>query len=243
MSKCTVVANLGVDVLVGEPGKIDNFIVTKSYMQKIETKDINGQTVLFPYFKRKDESRFVFQTDTAKTLLPGDSISFTIPPHLQNETEVARAPIRESDDNFVAPKVMKIDSDKTVKIVNENSYPVRLKKKSPICDITAMKLVSCKKICTEANDQSHLQRPSIFSKSEANKSYTDDVRIDPDNQLGKDWKERFQKTCDTYSDVINPNPGRYNNYYGNVDCTIDFCSTPPPSVKARLPNYSTEKNP
>ena len=235
LSKCAVVNNLGVDVLVGEPGKIDNFILTKSYMQKIETKDINGQNILLPYFKRKDESRFVFQTVKAKTLLPGDSISFTLPPHLQNETEVAIAPIRESDTNFVVPKVMKIDQDKTIEIVNKSSYPIRLKKKSPICDITAMKLVSCKKICTETDDQSHLQKPSIFSKSEANKSYTDEVKIDPDNQLAKDWKDRFRKTCDMYMDVINPNPGRYNNYYGDVDCTIDFCSTPPPSVKARLP--------
>ena len=86
-----------------------------------------------------------------------------------------------------------------------------------------------------------MQRPLIFSKSEANKSYTNDVKIDPDDQLAKVWKERFRRTCDRYSDVINPNPGRYNNHYGNVDCKIDFCSTPPPSVKARLPNYSTEK--
>ena len=47
--------------------------------------------------------------------------------------------------------------------------------------------------------------------------------------------------CQNYSDVINPNPGRYNNFYGDVDCSIDFCSSPPPSVKARLPNYSQDK--
>ena len=99
----------------------------------------------------------------------------------------------------------------------------------------------CNKICTEAMDQTHLLRPKIFSGSEANKSYTHEVIIDPDNLMAKVWKERFKKTCERYSDVINPNPGRYNSYYGNVDCTIDFCSTPPPSVKARLPNYSTEK--
>ena len=67
------------------------------------------------------------------------------------------------------------------------------------------------------------------------------MKIDPDDQLAKVWKERFKRTCERFSDVINPNPGRYNNYYGDVDCTIDFCSTPPPSVKARLPNYSSDK--
>ena len=54
-------------------------------------------------------------------------------------------------------------------------------------------------------------------------------------------KEDFKKVCDDFTDVINPNPGRYNNCYGDVDCTIDFCSSPPPSVKARILNYSDEK--
>ena len=104
-----------------------------------------------------------------------------------------------------------------------------------------MKEASIDKVCTDSPDKSHLEKPAIFSKSEAGKSYTDEVLIDPDDQLAKVWKERFRKACERFSDVINPNPGRYNNYYGDVDCSIDFCSTPPPSVKARLPNYSTEK--
>ena len=132
-------------------------------------------------------------------------------------------------------------SIQTKPIVNESPHPVRLKKNSIIADITALKEVDCNKICTEAEDNSHLKKPAIFSTSEVNKSYTDQVVIDPDNQLAKIWKERFKKTCERFSDVINPNPGRYNNHYGDVDCTIDFCSTPPPSIKARLPNYSSEK--
>ena len=241
LAKCAIVANLGVDILIGEPGKIDNFIVTKSYKQKIETKDKNGNIILLPYFKKKDESRYVCRAVKAGTLLPGDSLSIKVPIFLQNEAEVAVAPIRESDVDFLKPKVLKINQDKSVTIVNESPYPIHLKKNSPICDVTALTVLSCGKICKETKDQSHLQRPIIFSKSEANKSYTNDVKIDPDDQLAKVWKERFRRTCDRYSDVINPNPGRYNNHYGNVDCTIDFCSTPPPSVKARLPNYSTEK--
>ena len=59
--------------------------------------------------------------------------------------------------------------------------------------------------------------------------------------MSKEWKEVFKQVCDEFTDVINPNPGRYNNYYGDVDCSIDFYSKPPPAVKARLPNYSTEK--
>ena len=102
-------------------------------------------------------------------------------------------------------------------------------------------LPSCNKVCTKPVDYSHLKKPKLFVKKEANKSYTHQVIIDPDNQMTEQWKENFKKVCDDFTDVINPNPGRYNNYYGDVDCTIDFCSSPPPSVKARLPNYSHEK--
>ena len=42
-------------------------------------------------------------------------------------------------------------------------------------------------------------------------------------------------------DTINPNPGRYNGYYGDIDNSLDFISTPPPSIRARLPNYTADK--
>ena len=107
--------------------------------------------------------------------------------------------------------------EKSIKIKNETQTAVSIKKNSCIADITAMKEVKIDKVCTETSDQSHLEMPGIFSTSEAGKSYTDQILIDPDNQLAKVWKERFKRTCDRFNDVINPNPGRYNNYNGNVD--------------------------
>ena len=47
--------------------------------------------------------------------------------------------------------------------------------------------------------------------------------------------------CKEYADTINPNPGRYNGYNGEFDNSINFISTPPPSVKARLPKYTVDK--
>ena len=241
LSKCVIVENLGVDILIGEPGKVDNHIETKPLQEILQTKDVNGKIVDVPYFKKKSGTRFVCRAVKNENLFPGESLIFDLPPHLYREEFVVIAPTRENEQDFVTPEVVKIDESKTVKITNMKSVPVRIKKHSSIADITAMKTVDCNKICTEAKDDLHLKRPDIFEKSEVDKSYTDQILIDPDNQMTKTWKERFRKTCESFTDVINPNPGRYNNYYGNVDCTIDFCSTPPPSVKARLPNYSSEK--
>ena len=56
LAKCVVVENLGVDILIGEPGKVDNEIVTKSNLRKVETRDINGKTInnsLLPKKRRK----------------------------------------------------------------------------------------------------------------------------------------------------------------------------------------------
>ena len=36
-------------------------------------------------------------------------------------------------------------------------------------------------------------------------------------------------------------PGRYNGFYGQVNCALNMSETPPPSLKPRLPNYSSDK--
>ena len=56
LSKCIIVNNLGVDILIGEPAKVDNIIVTKSHLKKLETKDTNGNLVEIPYFQKKLET-------------------------------------------------------------------------------------------------------------------------------------------------------------------------------------------
>ena len=241
LSKCVVVEDLGVDILIGEPGKVDNEIVTKPHLKRLETKDTNGNTIDIPYFKRTDEKRFLCRAVKNETLLPGEALVFHLPPHLVDEQALALAPTRENPSNFVQPKIVSVDEEKAVQIVNDGPTPVHVRKNSCIADITALKNVNCEKVCVEPSDQSHLERPAIFSKSEVDKSYTDEILIDPDKQLPEGWIGKFRDTCEKFRDVINPNPGRYNNSYGNVDCSLDFCSTPPPSVKARLPNYSTEK--
>ena len=232
LSRCIIVDNLGVDILIGEPGKIDNKIVTNSQVKHVETEDVNGNAVCIPYFKRKDEKRFLCRATKSETLLPGEDIHLNLPPHLWNEEFVAVAPAIETKIDFVTPQIRKVGADRIIKIKNKTETPVFVGKNWCVADITAMKEMRIDKVCTKSSDKSHLLKPAIFSKSEAGKSYTDEVLIDPDDQLAKVWKERFRITCDRFCDVINPNPGRYNNYYGDVDCSIDFCSTPPPSVKA-----------
>ena len=243
LSKCVVIEDLGVDILIGEPGKIDNKIVTKSYLKKIETLDDCGEVIDIPYYHRKEENRYLCKAVRTETLMPGEYISVKLPPFLENERSVVAAPTRENPSNFITPKVLNVVENGSVKLVNDCQTPVLVRKNMCIADITALKDVSqnCGKVCIQSSDKTHLKKPKIFLKSEANKSYTDQVVIDPDNQMPEEFRNSFRTTCEEFRDVINPNPGRYNNSYGDIDCSIDFCSTPPPSVRARLPNYSNEK--
>ena len=128
-----------------------------------------------------------------------------------------------------------------VKLKNETESSVLISKNKPFADI--VKLIAhtgpnVTKILSPSNDKSHLQRQVDIQQ---NPDYVDQVVIDPDNQFNQEWKSRFRMLCKEYADTINPNPGRYNGYYGEIDNSIDFISTPPPSVKARLPNYTADK--
>ena len=73
-----------------------------------------------------------------------------------------------------------------------------------------------------------------------NALFINDVQIDPDKIMTEDWKQKFTQLCTNYSDIIQYNPGTYNGYYGFVNNTIEFTSTPPPKNKAYVPCYSKE---
>ena len=96
----------------------------------------------------------------------------------------------------------------------------------------------CKVYDTNRTDFSDLMPPPNLNLKEC---HIQDIVLDPDDQLDETSKAMFYETCSNFRDVINPRPGRYNGYYGDVDCSINFASHPPPSVRARIPTYSHEK--
>ena len=48
LGKCIIVQNLGVDILIGEPAKVDNEIVTIPHKKTIEANDENGNRISIP---------------------------------------------------------------------------------------------------------------------------------------------------------------------------------------------------
>ena len=82
-----IVKNLGVDILIGEPGKKDNRILTHPHKRMIELQPIAGKKTLIPYFiKSKVNSMIVFpcKSDRKMTVYPGHFISVDLPTNMKH---------------------------------------------------------------------------------------------------------------------------------------------------------------
>ena len=251
LGKCVAVKNLGCDILIGEPAKKDNCIVTIAHKQRIFTPDVNGLEVNLDYATKssicniKSTSSYLCRVNEPKFLLPDEKFEFALPEHFSN-ADVVIAPRKLFEDSFVWPKpqLLKVISNKIL-IPNDTGRSITLKKSDHFADITVLKNVdkaqdTVKKVYDlDRSDLSHLilpDRPEL----DQHQSYIADIKVDPDGQLTEDWKLKFKRLCEKFSHIINPAPGKYNGYYGRVDNSLHFISTPAP-VKARLPNYSHDK--
>ena len=73
-----------------------------------------------------------------------------------------------------------------------------------------------------------------------NQKHTDKVVLDPDNVLSQEFRDEFRRLLDEYSDVIRPEPGRYNGHYGYMNNRINFASRPAPNKKIYAQNLTSE---
>ena len=156
LGKCIVVQNLGVQILIGEPAKLDNQIVTKPHLKVVESKDDDGNKVIIPYFSWKDKERSLLKAVQSVTIFPDEVINHPVPTHLCLEKEIAITPTREAPVNFVEAGILKVRNGE-IELRNCTNKPVFVKKNSCIADICAVN-----KISTQSMDESHLQRPKIL---------------------------------------------------------------------------------
>ena len=250
LGKVVVVTNLGVDVLVGEPGKADNKIVTIPHKKLIETVDSSGDVVKIPYSLGKRNAKILYAPCRAvqsRTLYPGQTFAFQVPREFQSFSYINVSPRRTQTNPWVDCKNYKIDKNGDIALENVTDAVVRLVKGDHFADMRDCTEISCEDLHSSAyvkkiydinsEDTSHLVPANV---SDADDAFLDQVVLDPDNQLSQGWKLKFKTVCEEYSDIINPRPGKYNGYYGRVDNSINFSSVPPPTVRAHLPNYSHE---
>ena len=248
LGKMVVVKNLGVDTLIGEPGKADNKIVTIPHEKVIKVLDDQGKTAVLPYWPKNRNPNFNYAPCKAmktEVIFPNHSIEYQLPPRMQQESVINISPSRSCSPLWFNPKNVNVTKDGTISIMNETNIPICISKNEHFADIRTCKKVDVeplkptqvRKVYDIGNtDVSHL----IPAQSLKQESFISEVNIDPDNQLSPEWKHKFKETCLEFSDIINPRPGKYNGFYGRVDNSINFASVPPPTVRAHLPNYSAD---
>ena len=252
LGKMVVVRNLGVDILIGEPGKVYNEIVTIPHRRLIEMNDVNKNRVKLQYSSKSKNlynPSFVCKSIKSETIYPNQAINIKLPVHLRNLSQVTVATKNSKLYPWVKTKNVIVDRTGAVDIVNEDDNPVKLSKHEQFASVTATIEVPMEDMKNEnytrkiydinREDISHLIPHKIpDDKNDDKEDYLDEISVDPDNILSSAWKQRFLSICKEYSHIITPRPGKYNGFYGRIDNSINFSASPPPSIRAHLPKYN-----
>ena len=237
-----VVKNLGCDVLLGEPGKVDNKIITIPHKSLIEFANTSKKRIMLPYCsKPKSPNKIVhLKSNSKQVVYPKQSLLIQLPSSIK-EKEVFVIP--KSSQTWIRPSIYKVDEYNQIELKNEENFPVALMRLEHYADVYQCAQVEKEAICEEKilkiydlnrRDLSHL---IPVNTEDEKSSYLHEIQIDPDNIMPKNWKDKFRSLCEKFECLFTPRPGRYNGYYGRIDNSINFSSIPPPSIKARLPKY------
>merc|ERR1711994_38488 len=91
LGRMVVIRNLGADALVGQPGKIDNKILTSPHTNSIQFEGCDGRKYKVSYPLRNDEEinlHDVVKVSSSQTLYPGDSLVYKLPNQFSNQKRV-----------------------------------------------------------------------------------------------------------------------------------------------------------
>jgi len=236
-----IVNNLGVDCLIGEPGKAENNIVCLPRKQMVILAD--GENVhSTPYYSDRPRYNLV-RSSSQVTLMPGDEITHELPADLSILHHVAIAP-RQQALSWLKPSILEVHDGK-VSLINSSKVPVLIHKNSHLADIRDTIDFECppqaRLVINEAQSDSF--QYADFSKSqEHHNSHLHLIQVDPDEILTQDEREIFHSVHRKFAHLFTPRPGKYNGAYGPINNRLHFSSPPAPNSKTRIPNYSPDMN-
>ena len=236
LGQCLVIPNLGCDILIGEPAKAKNNILTQPMSKTIETLDSSSNPVVLSYASEVQMASA--KINMAGTIFPGEAHNLSLPASHAQLPDVVIQPAEGK--NYPTPGVYTVKNGQ-VRIPYNDQLPLYISRNDIFfCTSLLSNANTVKKIYSlNKENMQQFQYPNrniVKDPSEIN-----NVSIDPDNLLSSHWKSAFSGLVQSYSDIIDQVPGRYNGAFGQVNCTLTLNNTPPPSVKPRLPNYSEDK--
>ena len=252
LGKVTIVRNLGCDLIMGEPGKVENGISTKPVERRIEINR-HGEELSKDYFSPSPETPSICRISSSNiTIFPNDSITLDVPSRLRN-TFITVTPRSDFVNYFETQCKYAGDS---ITLTNKNKIPLNLKKHSHIADIrgahpTVLEPRHPRLNITMVDDRKEGDVNLVHSHSEDDYKYlptakkveppdTSKITVDPDNIMPIDVKQKFLEINKRFEAIFTPTAGRYNCHYGPVDNSLRFTSPPVQPNKVYQPAYSQD---
>ena len=248
LGKMVVVRNLGIDLLIGEPGKKDNSMVTYPNKRRVEVESADEKRFIIPYISalRSQHKVYHCKANKKEVVYPGQSLRVKLPIQFQESSHVNVVGANQSQYSWVPTKILQVDNEGYIVLHNENKDAIKLSKHEHYATVTPCAQTTLKDLRNGAyvskiydlnrNDLSHLI--PMRTTDTPSENFLSDISVDPDNILSSAWKQKFYNVCRRFSHIITPRPGKYNGFYGRIDNSINFASKPPPSIRAHLPKYS-----
>ena len=183
---CVVIKNLGVDMLIGQPAKIQHEIVTKPHLQRLSFRDIDGVIHDVNTVNRSSNKSLgeVVRSVKQVTLYPGEAFKWILNSPLKMKKRVMFSPRKKWSQLGFAPKVLKISKDAAIEIVNDGDDAIHFNKNDHIGDIREAisfdeALIS--KLYTL--DKRDFEKPVVDQEVMHPGCHMADIAIDPDKIL------------------------------------------------------------
>ena len=238
-----IIRDLGSDIIASEPFLEENDIGVCSARKQIIIKGRDVISYAQPQVSdstpsMRRVSTFICRAPTkSTTVLPSDYITIDAPGNFQDNETVVLDPRVDSQTTSAGqwpPVQLTSVIGGHIQIKNNSSDPVLLKRNYHFCQISATK------------DISVLSQPSSLSSNAPSNteihqsgSSSDNITIDPNNQLSSAWCDKFHKLHLDFDSVFEPTIDCYNDSSGRIRARVNIGTVHPPTKKLHVPNYSS----
>ena len=239
LGSVVVIRNLGVPFLIGEPGLSDNRISTIPDARIIMINK-GGEWFSKSYATAGmfPASYGVARITKSELVAPGESTMVPIPGELCHLSHVSLAPRKDAKvPDWFKPHTTSVGCG-LVKLTNISKGPVWLKKNSVVADVRAVTSRTVNIPMPSDDPPDPVQFTPTVDNNEDFEENIKKVKIDPDNMMPGDMKQRFKDVTYYYRHLFTARPGKYNGNSGIIDNSIDFTAVPAPNTRIHLPSYS-----
>ena len=251
-------------MLVGEPAKAKNAIVTLPHKKTIEMEDIAGAKVSIPY-SVSSPGTFICRAEIRQTIRPGEFVHIPLPESFHGVSHVAVSQRKGSSVDWFENDVYSV-VDNSVNLMNSSDRIVTVKKSDHLADVricnslktkggvSVQRLAAAFNISVETIEQKrrdNIRRVWDVNRRdseqydkyekvyhEEDKNYREKMSVDPDDQLDEKTKRGFEDALKSYNHLFRPEPGKYSGAFGYCSNDINFQTIPPSNKKVPIPSYN-----